>query len=51
MICPVIDLAQQLIKRPSLSPNDAGCQEIMIQRLEAIGFTVEPMNFGDTLNF
>ncbi|CRY55286.1 MULTISPECIES: succinyl-diaminopimelate desuccinylase [Yersinia] len=51
MICPVIELAQQLIKRPSLSPNDAGCQEIMIKRLEAIGFTVEPMNFGDTLNF
>ncbi|CNH03305.1 succinyl-diaminopimelate desuccinylase [Yersinia pekkanenii] len=51
MICPVIELAQQLIKRPSLSPCDAGCQEIMIKRLEAIGFTVEPMNFGDTLNF
>ncbi|WP_145537872.1 succinyl-diaminopimelate desuccinylase [Yersinia alsatica] len=51
MICPVIELAQQLIKRPSLSPYDAGCQEIMIQRLEAIGFIVEPMNFGDTLNF
>lgn len=51
MTCPVIELAQQLIKRPSLSPNDAGCQEIMIKRLEAIGFTVEPMNFGDTLNF
>lgn len=51
MICPVIELAQQLIKRPSLSPSDAGCQEIMIQRLAAIGFTIEPMNFGDTLNF
>jgi succinyl-diaminopimelate desuccinylase len=51
MICPVIELAQQLIKRPSLSPDDAGCQEIMIKRLAAIGFTVEPMNFGDTLNF
>ncbi|AJI94060.1 succinyl-diaminopimelate desuccinylase [Yersinia ruckeri] len=51
MICPVIDLAQQLIRRPSLSPEDAGCQDIMIQRLQAIGFTIEPMNFGDTLNF
>ncbi|WP_411751059.1 succinyl-diaminopimelate desuccinylase [Serratia sp. (in: enterobacteria)] len=51
MICPVIELAQQLIKRPSLSPHDEGCQELMIARLKAIGFTVEPMNFGDTQNF
>lgn len=51
MICPVIELAQQLIKRPSLSPHDEGCQELMIARLKTIGFTVEPMNFGDTQNF
>jgi len=51
MSCPVLDLAQQLIRRPSLSPDDAGCQEIMIARLEAAGFHVEPMHFGDTLNF
>lgn len=51
MSCPVVDLAQQLIRRPSLSPDDAGCQEIMITRLRAIGFQIEPMNFGDTLNF
>nr|WP_113864687.1 succinyl-diaminopimelate desuccinylase [Brenneria salicis]NMN92258.1 succinyldiaminopimelate desuccinylase [Brenneria salicis ATCC 15712 = DSM 30166]RBP67595.1 succinyldiaminopimelate desuccinylase [Brenneria salicis ATCC 15712 = DSM 30166]RLM32419.1 succinyl-diaminopimelate desuccinylase [Brenneria salicis ATCC 15712 = DSM 30166] len=51
MSCPVIELAQQLIKRPSLSPKDEGCQSLMIERLQAIGFTIEPMNFGDTLNF
>ncbi|PWC15165.1 succinyl-diaminopimelate desuccinylase [Brenneria roseae subsp. americana] len=51
MSCPVIELAQLLIKRPSLSPNDEGCQELMIERLQAIGFTIEPMNFGDTQNF
>jgi len=51
MTCPVLDLAQQLIRRPSLSPDDAGCQEIMIARLKAIGFKIEAMNFGDTLNF
>nr|WP_235775082.1 succinyl-diaminopimelate desuccinylase [Pectobacterium brasiliense] len=49
--CPVIELAQQLIKRPSLSPNDEGCQALMIERLTAIGFTVEAMDFGDTQNF
>ncbi|MCL2897473.1 succinyl-diaminopimelate desuccinylase [Brenneria tiliae] len=50
MSCPVIELAQQLIKRPSLSPNDEGCQALLIERLKAIGFTIEPMNFGDTQN-
>nr|WP_247687714.1 MULTISPECIES: succinyl-diaminopimelate desuccinylase [Pectobacterium] len=49
--CPVIELAQQLIKRPSLSPHDEGCQALMIERLTAIGFTVEAMDFGDTQNF
>ncbi|GKX63906.1 succinyl-diaminopimelate desuccinylase [Pragia fontium] len=51
MFCPVITLAQQLIKRPSISPHDEGCQQIMIDRLKAIGFTVEEINVGDTLNF
>ncbi|MDC9595547.1 succinyl-diaminopimelate desuccinylase [Xenorhabdus anantnagensis] len=51
MTCPVIDLAQQLINRPSVSPDDQGCQELLIQRLQDIGFTIERMPFGDTLNF
>ncbi len=51
MFCPVIELAQQLIRRPSLSPDDAGCQALLIARLEAIGFQVEPMLIADTLNF
>lgn len=50
MSCPVLELAQQLIKRPSLSPDDAGCQAIIAARLRALGFTIEPMPFGDTLN-
>lgn len=51
MSCPVIELTQQLIRRPSLSPDDAGCQALLIERLHAIGFTVEPMNYDDTQNF
>lgn len=50
MSCPVLALAQKLIKRPSLSPNDAGCQAIIAVRLRALGFNIEPMQFGDTLN-
>lgn len=51
MSCPVIELTQQLIRRSSISPDDAGCQPILIDRLRAIGFTVEAMNFADTQNF
>ncbi|WP_017347718.1 succinyl-diaminopimelate desuccinylase [Pantoea sp. A4] len=51
MFCPVIELTQQLIRRPSLSPDDAGCQALLIERLEAAGFHIETMNFGDTQNF
>lgn len=51
MFCPVIELTQQLIRCPSVSPEDAGCQTLLIDRLKAIGFTIEPMNFGDTKNF
>ncbi|AKC31854.1 succinyl-diaminopimelate desuccinylase [Candidatus Pantoea carbekii] len=51
MYCPIVDLAQKLIRLPSLTPHDAGCQTLLIERLEAIGFLVESMNFGDTKNF
>jgi len=46
-----LELAIDLIRRPSITPEDAGCQEVMIQRLEAIGFKVERMRFGDVDNF
>jgi succinyl-diaminopimelate desuccinylase len=48
---PTLQLTQDLIRRPSVTPEDAGCQELMIQRLEAIGFRVERMPFGPVQNF
>ncbi|WP_191602541.1 succinyl-diaminopimelate desuccinylase [Marinomonas algicola] len=51
MISPTLDLAIDLMSRPSVTPEDAGCQELMIKRLEAIGFHVEKMPFGDVKNF
>lgn len=51
MSCQVLNLAKQLIKCPSLSPDDAGCQMILISRLQALGFFIERMNFGKTFNF
>jgi succinyl-diaminopimelate desuccinylase len=47
----VLDLTQQLIACPSVTPNDAGCQEILMNRLKAIGFEIETMRFGDVDNF
>ena len=46
-----IDLAMQLIAIDSVSPEDKGCQDIMIQRLTAIGFKIKQLPFGDVKNF
>ncbi|MCX7192268.1 MAG: succinyl-diaminopimelate desuccinylase [Proteobacteria bacterium] len=46
-----LKLAKALIARRSLTPDDAGCQEILIERLEKIGFIVERMRFGNVDNF
>ena len=44
-------LTEELIARPSVSPADGGCQALMIERLEAVGFTVENLRFGPVDNF
>ncbi len=46
-----LELAKNLIARASVTPEDAGCQDTMIARLEAIGFKVERLRFGDVDNF
>ncbi len=46
-----LELAKALIARRSLTPDDAGCQEILIERLEKIGFRIERMRFGEVDNF
>ncbi|MFU2509096.1 succinyl-diaminopimelate desuccinylase [Pseudoalteromonas sp. ASV78] len=50
MIHPVIELAQALIQRRSVTPEDADCQTMMNERLQALGFNIESMFFTDTLN-
>ncbi|MEC6906096.1 succinyl-diaminopimelate desuccinylase [Photobacterium piscicola] len=47
---PVIALAKDLMSRPSVTPEDAGCQQVMIARLQALGFNIETMVFEDTVN-
>ncbi|MBE2893978.1 succinyl-diaminopimelate desuccinylase [Spirabiliibacterium falconis] len=46
----ILELAQALIRRPSISPQDLGCQEIIAQYLQKCGFQLEWLPFGDTLN-
>jgi succinyl-diaminopimelate desuccinylase len=41
-----LDLAQQLISRCSVTPEDGGCQALIAARLEAIGFSCTPLPFG-----
>jgi succinyl-diaminopimelate desuccinylase len=45
-----LELAKQLIARPSITPKDAGCQELLIARLEPLGFRCERLRFGDVDN-
>ena len=47
----ILELAKSLISRASVTPDDNGCQALMIERLEKIGFTIYPLKFGDVDNF
>jgi succinyl-diaminopimelate desuccinylase len=51
MTDPTLLLTQQLIALNSTTPDDAGCQGILIRRLEALGFCVERMRHGEVDNF
>ena len=45
-----LKLACDLIARPSVTPDDAGCQELLIERLSRIGFECETLVFDDVTN-
>jgi len=40
-----LQLSRELIQRPSVTPKDEGCQALMIERLQALGFKVEKLRF------
>ncbi|MFT6711562.1 MAG: succinyl-diaminopimelate desuccinylase [Arenicella sp.] len=52
---PTLELTKRLISAQSITPNDAGCQAIMIERLAALDFNIERLDFaddnGNVLNF
>lgn len=45
-----LELACALIRRDSVTPHDAGCQQLLAERLQALGFVIEPMRFGEVDN-
>ncbi len=47
---PTIQLCQNLVQRPSVTPNDHGCQQLLSQRLSGLGFEIEHLRFEDVDN-
>lgn len=50
MSSETLKLAHELISRPSITPEDEGCQQLIGERLAALGFELESMIFEDTTN-
>ena len=48
---PTLALTRDLIACASVTPGDAGCQSLMMARLQQAGFAVEPLRFGEVDNF
>ena len=46
----VLELACELISRPSVTPEDAGCQVLVAERLARAGFAIEPLRYGEVDN-
>lgn len=45
-----LELLKDLIRRPSVTPKDEGCQDVLAERLRPLGFNEERLNFADTQN-
>lgn len=46
-----LELCKALIARPSISPDDKGCQDLLTDELLSLGFHVEQLTFGKVSNF
>jgi len=47
---PTLELSKALISRASVTPDDLGCQQLIAERLAALGFKIEHLRFGETDN-
>lgn len=48
---PTLALTRELVRRASVTPDDAGCNALLAERLQALGFTVETIDRGAVRNF
>jgi len=49
-VSEILDFTCELIRRRSLTPDDAGCQALVAQRLSRVGFAIEHIRYGDVDN-
>lgn len=49
-VSAVLELTEDLVRRRSVTPEDAGCQDVLAERLTACGFHIERLNFGEVRN-
>ncbi|MHB9117023.1 MAG: succinyl-diaminopimelate desuccinylase [Burkholderiales bacterium] len=47
---PTLELTLDLLTRRSVTPDDSGCQGLLAERLQKLGFRIEPMRFGEVDN-
>ena len=45
-----LNFAQRLIRQPSVTPDDAGCQNLIAEALQPVGFNAEFLNYGEVHN-
>lgn len=45
-----LDFARNLIRQPSLTPDDAGCQDLIAEALQPAGFKAEFLTYGEVRN-
>jgi succinyl-diaminopimelate desuccinylase len=49
-VSATLELTEALMRRPSVTPDDAGCQQLIAARLEQLGFNVTHLRFGSVDN-
>jgi succinyl-diaminopimelate desuccinylase len=47
---PMLALTTELVRRPSITPDDQGCQQLLAERLRAVGFAIEHLRYGEVDN-
>ncbi|MGB4249042.1 MAG: succinyl-diaminopimelate desuccinylase [Pseudohongiellaceae bacterium] len=51
ILTPTVALTMELIEKASVTPDEAGCNTLLMNRLQALGFVIEALPFGDVHNF